>query len=446
MADKKPGGRLSRLAQLGTLTGRVTGKYVTERVREAISGTETGRQALDKLHLDNARDMVETMSRLKGAAMKVGQQVAMFADSLDLPDEVGTVLSKLHAKADPIPYAQIREDVESSLERGIADAFAWFDPTPLGTASLAQAHAARLPDGTEVVVKVLHRGVDSSVTTDLMALKGILVSSRVVRRSKAELDDIFDEIRDRLLEELDYLQEAAHLHAYQQTFGHDPRVRIPLTHPGWSTERVLTLDRVPGRHLDAFIAVATPEARQRAGQTIAEFYYEQVFEHRMLHADPHPGNYLFDDDGTVGILDFGCVKRFDEFWIGTYARAALALLDGDRDAALAACIDLGAWDGKRPEAGDALWGFLKGISAAFEGGEVQLGPEHENFLEDMRPIIKTLLGFPEIRAPKDVIMLHRSLGGLYAMSRKLRTRMDFGAVLRVHATRAVQRSRGELPA
>ncbi|MCB9680309.1 MAG: AarF/ABC1/UbiB kinase family protein [Alphaproteobacteria bacterium] len=445
MAQKKTPGRLSRLAQLGTLTGRVTTSYVRERVKELVGGSELGQQALDKLHLDNARAVVDTMSRLKGAAMKVGQQVAMLADTLDLPDEVGQVLGKLHAEAEPIPFAQIVEDVEASLGRPLTEAFSRFDPTPLGTASLAQAHTAALPDGTEVVVKVLHRGVDDSVTTDLMALKGILLSSRgVAGRSKAEVDDIFDELRDRLLEELDYLQEAANIAAYQATWGDDPRVRIPRVHPGWSTERVLTMDRVPGRHIDAFVATASPEARQRAARTVAGFYYEQVFRHRMLHADPHPGNYLFDEDGTLGVLDFGCVKRIDEFWVGTYARAVLCALDHDKAGTLDACIDLGAWDGVDPAAGDALWAFVREITKAFEGGERELGGPDEHFLEDMRPVIKGLIPHPSVRAPKDILMLHRSLGGLYALERKLRARLDFREAMEPHARYAVARAHGEV--
>jgi predicted unusual protein kinase regulating ubiquinone biosynthesis (AarF/ABC1/UbiB family) len=442
----KPPGRLARLASLGGLTGRVTTAYVADRVRSALTGSELAQTARDRLHLDSARDIVETMSKLKGAAMKVGQQVAMLADGLDLPPEVGQLLGTLHAQAEPIPFTQIKEDVESSLERPLDVAFASFDPKPLGTASLAQAHRATLPDGREVVVKVLHRGVETSVDTDLMALKGILISSRVMRRGKEEMDDIFDELRDRLTEELDYLHEALNLNAYQQVYGDDPRVRIPVVYPEWSTERVLTLDRLPGQHIDTFLRYATPEARARAGHTIAHFYYEQVFRHRMLHADPHPGNYLFEADGRVGVLDFGCVKRFDEFWIAEYARVALHVVAGEREGALQGAIKIGAWDGLDPAAGEALWRFMSAIGKGFASGEVELGAANEHLLEDMRPVITELIRHPSIRAPKHVIMLHRSLGGLYAMGRKLGARMDFGALLRQHAQYAIDRAEGRNPA
>ncbi len=442
MTDGKPPSRFARLAAIGGLTGRVTTTYVRQRLSDVFSPGQVGREVMDRLHIDNAKDVVATMSRLKGAAMKLGQQVAMFAEHMDLPEEVGQVFATLHAEATPLPFSSIQATVERELERPLTEAFSFFDPNPLGTASLAQAHLARLPDGREVVVKVLHEGVEKSVDTDLATLKTLLVTGRVLRRTAAEIDDIFDEIRDRLREELDYLQEAANLVAYEHTYGNDPRVRIPRSHSGWSTERVLTMDRLPGVPLDVFVSTASPEAKARAGATLTAFYYEQVFIHRTLHADPHPGNYLFEVDGRVGVLDFGCVKRFDPYWIGTYGRTALALLDHDKEAALQGAIALGAWDGRDPEAGHALWRMLLGMVRAFDHGEVAMGVAGETLLEDMQPLIRGLIPFPDVRAPRHVIMLHRALGGLYALSRRLNTRADFGAILRAHAQHAVDVAEG----
>lgn len=446
MADETPS-RLSRMFQLGAMTGRVATSYVREQVRTAIRGPRADREELDKLHIDNARDIAQVMSRMKGAAMKLGQQVAVLAESMDLPKEVSEALSSLHNKADPIPMRVIREEIERSLEAPLEQRYAWFDPNPLGTASLAQAHAARLPDGREVVVKVLHRGVAASVDTDLLALKGILISQAVgFRRSKEELDEIFDEIRARLLEELDYLQEAANIDAYHRAFGNDPRLHIPRVHPCHSTENVLTMDRVPGVPLDLFLDMGSEAAKQRAGLTMAEFYYEQLFRHRMIHGDPHPGNYLFTPDGRVGVLDFGCVKRFDEYWLARYARIALAALADDRAAALESSIEIGAWDGKDPAAGEVLWQFILAMTAGFRSGEVTLGGEGERLMEGLMPAAKALIGYPSLRAPRDVIFLHRSLGGLYGINRKLKLRHDFGALLQRHATWAVETAEGRRPA
>jgi predicted unusual protein kinase regulating ubiquinone biosynthesis (AarF/ABC1/UbiB family) len=429
--------RLKRLATLGGLTSRVTSSYLGARVRDVFLDEDRRKRAMQRLHLDNAEQIAVTLSHMKGAAMKLGQQLAVAAASLDLPPEVAASLSKLHKDAEPVPFDVIRADVEASIGAPLADAYAAFDETPLGTASLGQAHRARLPDGTPVVVKVLHRGVANAVDTDLLALKAVLIGSRALRRSREEVDAAFEEIRERLSEELDYLQEAVNLQQFAEVFANDPRVRIPKLHHALCTERVLTMDELPGRHLDAFLVDATHEARQTAGATLAELYYRQVFSLRMLHADPHPGNYLFEDDGRVGLVDFGCVKRFDLYWAATYARAAIAAMDGDKDGALAGCFDLGAWNGTDPEDAELLWAFADQMCAAFRSGEIELGPEREQLMEELRPILKQFLGRPSIRIPKDVLFTHRSLGGLYSIHRKLGTRADFGGFLRRHALVAV---------
>lgn len=439
---KTPPKRLTRLARLGSLTTRVTGAYAAERVKGAITGHGIRERAKKKLHLDNAERLADAMSHLKGAAMKVGQSAALAAASLDLPPEVQAKLAKLHSEAEPIPFETIREDIERSLEMTLSEAFADFDESPLGTASLAQAHVARLKTGEEVVVKVLHRGIEDSVATDLMALKTMVIGSRMLRRDRDELDSAFDEIRERLEEELDYLLEAANIHTFSQLWAGDDRVRVPSIHPSHCTERVLTMDRLPGRNIEQFAEQASPEARERAGRTLANLYYTMAFRHRVLHADPHPGNYLFEDDGRIGLLDFGCVKRFDEFWMGTYARAALAAHAEDRDATLEAAIALGAWDGRNPEAGDILWEFCHAISEPLRIRDFTVGGPNDDSVAKLKAIGKRMVRYPEIRVPKDVIFLHRSLGGIYTLARRLQPTDCWGDVMVPHARAAVDRAEG----
>ena len=444
MARKSGESRLGRLARLGGLTSKVTRSYIGNRVKNALVSEEVRKKARHKLHIDNAKQIVETVSRMKGAAMKLGQQMAVMAQSLDLPEEVGATLSKLHKDSEPIPWDIIKEDVEAELEGPISDHFASFDERPLGTASLGQAHVATLLDGTEVVVKVLHRGVEHSVDTDMMALKAVLLSGRVLRRDKAEIEAAFDEIQARLREELDYLQEAVNIHTFGEMFAGDDRVRIPKIHAALCTERILTMDRLPGVHLDQFLKSGSPEAKQRAGVTLAEIYYEMVFRHRTLHADPHPGNYLFEEDGRVGLVDFGCIKRFNEFWIGTYATAALATHHGDRATALEAARELGSWEGTNPEEGDLLWEFCEVLGNGFRLGEITLGQHQEQFMEDMKPVIKKFIRNPNVKIPKDVLFMHRSLGGLYSIARQLGCRADFGAIMSSHAQYAVDKAQGRV--
>lgn len=441
---KRSTSRLGRLARLGGLTGKISSSYLGERVRDLFRDDEEQQEARQRLHIDSAERVAEALGRLKGAAMKVGQSLAMAAENLDLPDEVSEALGQLHDRAEPVPFEAIRASVEAELEQPLSEAFASFDQQPIGTASLGQAHVATLPDGSEVVVKVLHDGIDDSVKTDLMALKTLFLGSRILRRDRSEVDALFDEIQERLEEELDYLQEAANIAVFRRLYDGDPRVNIPSIHTAYCTERVLTMDRLPGVPLDAFLDEADREARQRAGTTLASLYYEMVFRHRTLHADPHPGNYLFEADGTVSLLDFGCVKRFDEFWLANYARAALAGLEGDRDTFLEYVRRIDGLHGDDPAAADALWRFADILSQPYRAGEYTLGDHQESIVERLRPAVMEMVRYPEVTLPRDIVFLHRSLAGLYAIARKLVVRSDWGALLREHANYAIQRAEGRL--
>ena len=434
--------RFSRLAQLGGLTSRVTSSYLGNKVKDVFRDPEMRQLAKDRLHLDNAREIVDTVGRMKGAAMKLGQQLAIAADALDLPPEVAATLGQLNTKGEPIPFAQIKEDIEAQLEGTLAELFSRFDEVPLGTASLGQAHTAALPDGTEVVVKVLHRGVENGVETDLLALKAVLMSARTMRRPKSEIDAIFDEIKARLHEELDYLQEAVNIHTYQQLFAGQDWIRIPAIHQRWCTERVLTMDRIPGVHIEHFAVDGSEAARQRAAESLAELYYRQAFDFRTLHADPHPGNFLFDEDGTIGLIDFGCIKRFDEFFIADYARCAEAIYRQDRPAAMAAAQDIGSWDGEGAEAGDALWAYLDALGRGFRMGRIRLGTDDERLNEGVMRAARELPKYRNVVLPSEILFLQRSLGGLYTLSRQLRGSVDYGAIAMRYCKLAIARANG----
>ena len=440
--SKPPRRPFNRIARLGRLTGRVTTTYVRERIASTFRDEERNRDRMSQVHIENAERIADTVGRLKGAAMKLGQAAAQAATSLDLPQEVTQALSKLHAEAEPIPFSIIQEDIEASLERSLSQAFVRVDPTPLGTASLAQAHAAQLHDGTNVVVKVLHRGIEDSVSSDLLALKTMLMGSKLLRRAKEEMDDAFDEIRDRLEEELDYLQEAANIARFRSIFADDPRVRVPKVYGDWSTDRVLTMDHLPGVSHDAFLRSASPEAKHRAGTTIAELYYEMAYKHRILHADPHPGNFLFEEDGRVGLIDFGCVKNFDEFFMADYATAALSSVRGNRAEALDACKRLGVWVGDDPKAESALWEFCEALAIPYRAESYVVGGSEDSLLERIQPIGRALLRFPEIRAPSEMLYLHRSLGGIYGLLRPMRVEGNWGELLRENGEYAIAQGKG----
>ncbi len=445
MSKKPPTGRLARMARLGGLTSRVGSSYLAERVKGAFQDEDRRTRALKKLHIENAEKVVQTMSQMKGAAMKVGQTLGAMVEGMDLPPEVARTLGQLNDKAEPVPWSIIRADVQASLDVDLDSCFDRFDPQPLGTASLGQAHAARLKDGTPVVVKVLHRGIDGSVESDLAALRSMFITGKLLRRDKAEIEAVFAEVQARLLEELDYVSEAANLAYFQRAVGDQRGLRVPRTYPELCTERVLTMDHLPGLPIDTFLAIATDDAKQRAGRVLARNFHHMVYVLRTLHADPHCGNFLFEPSGRVGLLDFGCVKRFDEHWVARYANAGMAAVEGRRADTLEVLRDLDCLRSRRPEAEDAIWRLCDVMTTPFRTDRYTAGGPTDTVQDQANRLLPRILRYPEIQAAPNVVYLNRALTGIYAVLRRLGLEADYRELFYLHARHAVAVAEGRTP-
>jgi predicted unusual protein kinase regulating ubiquinone biosynthesis (AarF/ABC1/UbiB family) len=441
---KPPRSKMSRLARLGGLTSRVSGSYLGQRIKGAFQDEEGRAASMRRTHLENAERVVATMGTLKGAAMKVGQSLAQVVEGMELPPEMASILSQLNDRAEPVPFALIRAAVEKELEGSLSERFSVFDEEPLGTASLAQAHAARLPDGTPVVVKVLHEGIEDSVGSDLGALKSLLLTSRMLKRDRAEIDAIFEELQERLEEELDYYQEAANLEEFHRSMAGIEGVHIPSTHPQWCTGRVLTMDRLTGRPMSEFLKTATPQARARAGDLLAVSFHDMFYRQRALHADPHAGNYLFRPDGGVGILDFGCVKRFDPYWVGQYARMAQAIVEGRAADFFPLARALDILGPGTPESEEVLWQLSQTVCHPLTLPSYRCGTDEDNVLITVRRQVPGVLRHPNLRSPRQIVFLHRALGGIYNMLRLLGHEMDYGSMFRRYSDHAIAVSEGRV--
>lgn len=423
---------LTRLAKLGTLTTKVGGAYLGQKIAGVFQDEDARKQTLQQTHARNAERIAKNLGSLKGAAMKLGQAVAQAAEGYDLPPEAKMALARLHDKAEPVPFPVIKKRVESELHGGIDSLFKSFDPEPLGTASLGQAHAAELPDGTAVVVKVLHEGVEGSVETDLAALRTMLLAGGAIKRSREEIDANFEEIRQRLAEELDYRHEAQNLSAFRRFFADDPEISVPFVHAGWSTGKVLTMERLFGRPIGVFAHSASAAAKQRAGMNLARAFVRMQYVFRGMHADPHPGNYLFTPEGKVGLLDFGCARFFDLDFMATYGDIGLAAIDGDRETAMLGAQRLGALARRDPGAEDAVWEFIQAIGRPFMGGSFTFGGPEDDIQDRITAVVPKLLAQPDARSPRELVFLHRGLAGLHTLARQLKVSHEWRGLFVEH--------------
>jgi ubiquinone biosynthesis protein len=276
-----------------------------------------------------------TLERLGPSFVKLGQAASTRSDIL--PDAIVAELQKLQDRVEPFPFDQARAIVESELGAPLGELFRSFTAEPLAAASLGQVHAAELPDGTRVAVKVQRPGVRDQVETDLDI---VLTQARVFNGqqdpdNRYDIVSITDEFARALRGELDYLAEARNAERLGGLFEGDEHVAFPKVYWQWTTGRVLTAELFEGIPLNRpeELDAAGIDRRAVARQGI-DCYLRQIFDHGFFHADPHPGNLFYLPDGRIGFTDFGRVGTISQVGRDQLADLLMAIVDNDTSMAV----------------------------------------------------------------------------------------------------------------
>lgn len=302
-SGEPPGGARDRgliAAKTGLKVGANYARYLSRRA----TGTNRG-EARAEMHTRNAEDLFSELSKLRGTALKMAQGLSMEPGML--PSQFSEILAKAQYEVPAMGPALVHRLVTQAFGMPPEKAFAEFNTTAMAAASLGQVHRARMHDGRDVVVKVQYPNVRESVDSDLRMVRGL--AARFV--DAGLIDPYLQEVRDRMMEETDYVNEGRNIETFAARY-EGTSIMTPRWVEEKTTERVLTMTHLDGMHLKAFLATEpTAERRNHFGQLLWDTVHAQVAsDHLAVHADPHPGNFLFRDDGTLGILDFGCVKVF----------------------------------------------------------------------------------------------------------------------------------------
>lgn len=319
-----PTSSVGRLARLGLLAGRVGASLAANRARALASGQNSDAQERERLDVlvRNAVRVVETLGELKGAAMKLGQMLSLHEGLL--PPEVMEALRDLQRDAPPIPFEVLQEELDERLQHH-RTLFRSIEPDAFAAASIGQVHRGVLHDGRLVAIKIQYPEIGRVVRADLANLRRIL-GRLFALVSKADFDPVWTEVRSRLLEELDYRQEADNLRRYREIYAAHPHIVIPEVIDEASTQTILTMEFVAGLSHEEACGEKTPaEVRTAWGRTLFELALAGLFEHRILHADPNLANFGFREDGSVVVYDLGCVKRVPLALSRSYARLVLAV-------------------------------------------------------------------------------------------------------------------------
>ena len=448
-----PQGRFRRTAPLAALSARAAGEGFADILRRRLQG-EKGTSI--EFHVRNAERYADVLSRSKGVLMKVGQILSFVDLTAALDRTYGDVyqaaLASLQSDAEPMDAVVVAAVIESELGRPPEELFAELDPTPLAAASIGQVHAARLHDGTEVAVKVQYPGVADAIADDLANTELLLTFVKIAKGMvpqfrNFDVQSLADEVGERIREELDYAAELANQVEFAEHYRGHPFIRVPEVFPELSTDRVLTMELVRGRRwTDATGPDVDQAMRDRWGEIVHRFFFGSIARFGLFNADPHPGNYLFHDDGTVTFLDFGCVKRLDPDARRGFWELPSAVIAGDEDRLMQAYVEHGFSRAEDPAPADKVMAWLGENFAPF------LRPQPFTFTPEF---VAHVLGHmaamdKEVRSrsnvPKDFIFTNRIFVGLYSVLGALRATSDWRAIFDEDVTGEPRTELGRLEA
>jgi predicted unusual protein kinase regulating ubiquinone biosynthesis (AarF/ABC1/UbiB family) len=335
--------RFGRSAKLGSAIGGQATRYAGTVAANVARSEEKSQERLETRHIETALKMASVLGEMKGAAMKIGQ-MASFIDIDLLPPEYREIyqanLAKLRTSAPPMPWEKVREVMTEEYEgRSPEQVFASIEEEAFAAASIGQVHRATLRDGSRVAVKVQYPGIADALESD-MANAGILVRLAKALAPGLDAKAVAGELKERVLEELDYEYEAQNQRAFARAYDGHPFIFVPKVHSRLSRRRVLVSDYVEGEGFEEVKRLPEDE-RDMYGEIIFRFCFGSIYHLQHFNADTHPGNYLLMADGRVAFLDFGMTKRLAPDQIQLEQRAIDAAGKDDAEALRQALHDLG---------------------------------------------------------------------------------------------------------
>jgi predicted unusual protein kinase regulating ubiquinone biosynthesis (AarF/ABC1/UbiB family) len=305
-----PVSKVQRATEFLKTGAQIGGNYLKHYARK-IAHPETTKE---ELHADNAEDIYQSLSKLKGSALKVAQMMSM--DRSFLPKAYSDQFQMGQYSAPPLSSPLIIRTFQKYFGKSPSQLYDSFNLTASNAASIGQVHEA-WKDGKRLAVKVQYPGVADSISSDLKMVKPFAV--RLMGLNAADVERYTQEVEARLMEETDYVLEVKRSVEISEACSVIGDLIFPRYYPELSGSKIITMDWLPGLHLKEFLVTnPSQEVRNRLGQALWDFYEFQIHELRQIHADPHPGNFLMQEDGRLGIIDFGCVKVIPEDYYHNY--------------------------------------------------------------------------------------------------------------------------------
>lgn len=426
------------MARLGVMAGGLAAGAVAEGARRLLNGGEKMTAANLLLTERNARSLAKNLSRMRGAAMKLGQLISLEGD-VSLPAEFADALTGLRSHSDMMPAQQLHRVLGREYGHGWEKQFSHFGEVPVASASIGQVHRAVTRDGRELALKIQYPGVARSIGSDVDNLATLLKISRVLPDGM-KIDPIVREVKRQLRRETDYLAEAESLKRYCALVGDDPMFRVPGVHDAFTTKRILAMDYVEGRPLqDLWEGDYSRRIRDGVGTAMQRLVFRELFEFGFMQSDPNFANYLFSpEDGSLILLDFGSAIELQPKLTEGYARLSAAVVDDDRQTIREVAIDFGLiGEDEREDRVSALIDLVilccepLRARGRYDYGRSDLAERAR------RAVLGLAFDLGLLRPPPpQAVFIHRKLGGTFLLCSRLGARIDTPALFREHLRRA----------
>ncbi len=432
--DSIPSNRLIRSARLGTRAGLEGARFAGGKFGGLVRSGDRQQERMEELAGESADRMVDTLGTMKGVAMKMGQ-LASFIDSEFLPDEYRELyqrkLGTLRTSSPSMPWERVRKVLDEEYDEPCEDLFEEIEPEAFAAASIGQVHRAVLPDGRRVALKVQYPGIDTALRADL-SNAGMLL--RLAKAIAPGLDAraAAGELRERVLEELDYEYEAQSQRSFARAYRGHPFIHVPDVVTRLSRSRVLVSEYVEGAGFEEVKALGQEE-RDRFGEIVFRFYLGSIYQLQHFNADAHPGNYLLMDDGRVAFLDFGMTKRLDIEQIRLEEEVVKARIDGDAERLRQKLHELGFLRNPRRVDAERLMHHVDAVGGWYwQDSERPITPEYVmsviTAISDPRSDFYALMRRENV--PANELMGRRMEIGVLAVLGQLRARRNWHRIAR----------------
>lgn len=418
-----PSSRLSRVSRLGALAGRIAGSVVTQGAGQLLKGEKPALSSL-LLTPKNVSNIANQLASMRGAAMKLGQLISMDTGDF-LPPELAAIMGRLREDADPMPKSQLVDTLNHAWGDNWQDSLLYFSFAPIAAASIGQVHKAITMDGKMLAIKVQYPGVKKSINSDVDNVATLIKLTGLVPKS-LDIAPLLEEAKEQLHQEADYHREAAMLTRYREHLVDNNDFVIPERFSALTTPTVLAMDFIEADSLDALLK-ESQETRDRIMTSLMTLFFKEVFEFTLIQSDPNLANYKYKvDTKQLVLLDFGATREVPTHLSEQYKALLNSAASNDKEGMLASALAIGLIDESHSQAqiSAVLDIGMEACESIRNEGPYDFGNSDLIARLHDKGMALTMQHDFWHTPPVDALFIHRKLGGLFLLAKRLGARVN----------------------